>query len=289
MILILFRFLSKLPLNLLYLISSLLHPIAVIAYRRNIVNKNMKIVFPEMSRIERIRIIRRFYRNILDMAFEVIRMISMKPEEINDRVQIVEDEVTKKIRNTKSPILFFTTHLINWEWLCAASQLNVFPAYPLYKPIKDKKFDKFIYDLRVRFGAQPISIKTGMREIKQLEGLSGLGLLADQSPPKANTGRVWAKFFGKDTSFYNGVIHLPYLTQYPCYFAEIIRVKRGYYKVVFKEMSRPPYTKGDLRVLKDYLQLSEEAIRKNPENWLWTHDRWKYRRKDFEEIIIFQP
>jgi KDO2-lipid IV(A) lauroyltransferase len=172
--------------------------------------------------------------------------------------------------------------------MCAATQLNVFPSYPVYKPLRNKAFDRYIYAVRSRFGAKPVRNKDLMKVAPKLEGLAGIGLLADQSPFKKNKGKIWSYFMGKETAFYKGVMVLPYLTQFPCFFAEVYRLKKGYYEVKFHEMSPPPYDKKDLKILKEYIDLSEKAIKNHPEDWLWTHKRWKYKRKDTEEIIIFQ-
>ena len=223
----------------------------------------------------------------MEMSVEILKMLDMKAWDINERVEFVEDDVYRKIRSTQSPILFYTTHLFNWEWMCAGTQLNVFPSYPVYKPLKNKAFDHYIYTVRSRFGAIPVKKDEIFAVARKLNGLAGIGLLADQSPSERNKGKIWAHFMGEETAFYKGVMVLPYLTQFPCYFAKVYRKERGYYEVKFHEMSSPPYNKSELQIFREYIELSEKVIRAHPEDWLWTHNRWKYQRKENEEIIIF--
>ncbi|MDZ7847258.1 MAG: hypothetical protein U5L96_11040 [Owenweeksia sp.] len=59
-------------------------------------------------------------------------------------------------------------------------------------------------------------------------------------------------------------------------FIEVDRVKRGYYEVaahlLFEEVKDlPPYQVTDAHV-----QALENMIQRKPENWLWSHKRWKH-------------
>lgn len=281
------KLLSKLSLVTLYRLSDLLSGLAFILYRRGIVYKNLEIIFPGIEPLQKKQIARKFYSNLLDMGVELIKMQDMTSEDILERISFKEDEVYLEIVNNPRPILFFTTHLFNWEWMCAATQIKVFPSYPVYKKLKNDDFDRFIYNLRSKFGATPLEMKQSLRKIMQLDGLAGIGLLADQSPFLQNKGKIWSKFMGKETSFFKGTMALPYLTQYPSYFAWIQKQKRGHYHVSFHRLSKPPYSKSEQVVFKKYIELSEKAIKERPEEWLLTHNRWKYRRQENEEIIIF--
>lgn len=282
------KFLAKVPLDTLYKFSDFLSLMAYHLYRRKTVFRNLEIIFPDLSEHDKRKIARSFYSNLLDMAVETIKLYAMSREEIRSRVQFVQNNALHKIRESEEPILFFTTHLFNWEWMCAATQISVFPSFPIYKRIKNRKFDRFILELRSRFGGNPLEMRKSLRPVTKLQGLAGVGLLADQSPRQYNKGKIWSIFMGKETPFYKGTMALPYLTQYPCYFAEISKLKRGHYQVTFREMISPPYDKNSMLVFKEYIELSEKAIREKPDLWLLTHNRWKYKREENEEIIIFR-
>lgn len=59
------------------------------------------------------------------------------------------------------------------------------------------------------------------------------------------------------------------------------RIRRGYYEFEFVRIGEPPYKKGDVSMIVKNAEELEKQILKTPENWLWSHNRWKYiRRKD---------
>ncbi|MBV6640056.1 MAG: lipid A biosynthesis acyltransferase, partial [Cyclobacteriaceae bacterium] len=92
-------------------------------------------------------------------------------------------------------------------------------------------------------------------------------------------------FLGKETAFINGLSQLPYFTQLPCYLSRFKRVKRGHYEIELVKIGEPPFKKGDLTVLKNYVKESEGLIRSDPSQYLWSHKRWKYKREENEELI----
>lgn len=288
MLIILLKLLSYLPLSFLYRVSDILAPVAFHFYRRKIVYRNLSLAFPDASKKSKDTIARSFYRNLLDMGFELIKLFRISPQSIKERVTFEENEAIFAIRSSTKPILFYTTHLFNWEWMCAATQLSLFPSYPVYKKLQNSAFDRYVYAIRSRFGAVPLEMKSSLRRALSLDGLAGIGLLADQSPFKKNPGKIWSIFMGEETPFYKGTMVLPYLTQYDCFFAELTRKGRGKYHVIFHKMSSPPYQKGHNTIFSEYIALSERAIQNNPDNWLWTHNRWKFSRKESEELIIFR-
>ncbi|MGB1319099.1 MAG: lipid A biosynthesis acyltransferase, partial [Flavobacteriales bacterium] len=62
-------------------------------------------------------------------------------------------------------------------------------------------------------------------------------------------------------------------------FDEIIRVKRGYYKSVSKLAFADGRTTEEGEITTAYVKFLEESIGRQPENWMWTHNRWKHARQ----------
>ena len=60
-------------------------------------------------------------------------------------------------------------------------------------------------------------------------------------------------------------------------YCEMEKVKRGHYKVTYREIL-PDNDKFELyEVVKKFHKSLEKTINKNPDNWLWSHKRWKYK------------
>jgi KDO2-lipid IV(A) lauroyltransferase len=68
-------------------------------------------------------------------------------------------------------------------------------------------------------------------------------------------------------------------------YLSINRVKRGFYEGEFKVICEDPSKAGEFEITRRYFGILEKIIRKNPEFYLWTHKRWKYRRDDAKDPV----
>jgi len=59
----------------------------------------------------------------------------------------------------------------------------------------------------------------------------------------------------------------------------MLRTGRGKYEVSFKLITDDPRNTEDGFILEQYVRHVERFIQNNPDNWLWSHRRWKHSRK----------
>ena len=62
----------------------------------------------------------------------------------------------------------------------------------------------------------------------------------------------------------------------PIVYADIKRVKRGYYEVDFRVLTDSPKTTKVNEITDKFTEWLEEAIRRDPTQYLWSHNRFKY-------------
>lgn len=281
------RLLSRLPLGVLYALADLLwYPVKRL-YRRPLVLQNIQSVFPNYSSQQVEKITDQFYRRFLEVVAEIIKAYTISEEELRKRVHFTNPELTFDLQTAQKPLLFFAAHQCNWEWMALASGLHLSTSGSVvYKPLQSKKADHFVKTVRSRFGGSPISKEAAPRQLLQLRNQHCIiGLVADQSPPRQKV--YWAYAFGKESAFYPGLVQLPYMMQAHAVFGRIKRKKRGYYEVELSPIGSPPYAKNDKTVLRRYIEEMEQLIQDSPEDYLWTHNRWKHSRTDKEEMITF--
>lgn len=65
------------------------------------------------------------------------------------------------------------------------------------------------------------------------------------------------------------------------------RIKRGYYTAQLSVLSENPAALEKGEITKKYFAKLEEIIRKKPEDWLWTHKRWKHKREGDKILVDF--
>ncbi len=285
MLQILVRGISLLPFSFLYLLSDLLGPLLFTLYRRRIVERNLGYCFPHFSPKEKARVARAFYRNMMDVVLETCKSLSMFPEDFDRRVKFVKDATYEEIHQNEGGVIVFSSHQCNWEWLAIQGGRELGNVFLLYKTLHNRAVDKLMSAIRGSSGNTLVSTQQ-IRELAHRKGeYDVLAILADQTPTRRNPAKVWAKFMGKPTPFYQGTFVVPYLLQIPSYYVSMRRNSRGYYTAKFQKLGAPPYGKGDHGLLLKYIDCMEEDIIASPSDWLWSHNRWKYERKDTEVMV----
>lgn len=279
---------ASLSFSLIYFLSDLLALVASVFYRRKLVTANLTTCFPDKSAAEISTIRSKFYRNLTDVSLEVFKTLRMDRSQFQSRVILVRNETYEEIEKSKAPFLLYASHQCNWEWLGTGIGIQLAPLDPIYKEIKNAGTSRLMAEIRSKFGNRPIPASAAGRVYRYQKDHRGGGVIADQSPTRKNKNKVWATFLGRETPFYQGIFVLPYLTQLPVYYVSVVRLSRGKYEVELHKLTDPPYQRGDHEVLEKYIRFSEVAIRNHPADWLWTHNRWKYRRSENEELINFK-
>lgn len=273
--------LSLLPLRVLYLLSDALYAMLyyIIRYRRNVVAGNLRHAFLEKSQQELERIAKQFYKNFCDQWIETLKLLSMPDEELNRRMK-GNWEVFHTLNTKGINTYALLGHTFNWEWASVACQLNTPQQFAgVYLPVSNKAFDRLMHRIRTRSGAWLISMhaKKAMARLQQVRYT--VGLIADQNPSNRN-GVYWANFLHREAPFFRGPELLAAKNKAAVVFAGIKKVKRGCYQVTLHHITDDASQLEQGIVMEAYVSFMEKQVRQQPENWMWTHNRWKYSRHD---------
>jgi KDO2-lipid IV(A) lauroyltransferase len=276
-----YRFLSRLPLPLLYLLAGpgyllLYH---VTGYRKEVVLQNLSRAFPEKSAGEITELAKKFYRQLVQVALEILRTRRMSADDIRRRVTVVNPELLREYSNDfRESVVMLAIHQGNWEWMLHGVKLHLdIPIDPVYKPLHNSGLNQLMLEIRSQFGSRPIPIASAARDIlRRRREFRLFVLVADQAPIEGERS-YWTRFMNRQAAFHEGGEAIAKMTGYPVLFARCRRRSRGYYEVEFSEVARPPYDDSEHRIVENYVRLAERAIRAEPESWLWSNRRWKRR------------
>ncbi len=280
------EFLSYLPLRILFIFSDITYLLVhyIFKYRREVIEKNINIAFPNISEGEKLKIIKGFYKSFCDIIFETIKAISISQEEMSRRVTYTNIEGLEEAKNRGLSAVYLATHNCNWEYMLLSATIQFpYQVYGIYKPLNDKKFDKFLLNIRSRFGGILVPSDKIIRNIAtHKEEVRGIGLIGDQRPHIGNRNKLWVKMFGHDTAYHSGVEVVPRMEKAAVFMAKMVRKKRGYYHIDIIKLKEPPFRDdpNSTDIIEMYTQHLEKLIKENPSNWLWSHDRWKYTREE---------
>ena len=275
--------LSIIPLWLLYGLSDglafLLY--AVFRYRRGIVLSNLQTAFPEKTDRERLAIAKRFYRNFTDNFIETIKILSASPAFLKKRLIIDNPELLDHYYDQGRKLQVHLGHLFNWELGNATIPLLTrYPFLVAYMPLENKALERLFLHLRGRTGSVPLPATRMQRAILPYRNQQYiLALVADQSPGGPENS-YWLNFFGRPTPFVRGPERGARIGDIPVVFVRFYKVRRGRYRVQLTTIADHPGQLPEGELTRRYIRLLEDAIRQQPDNWLWSHKRWKYAWKE---------
>jgi Kdo2-lipid IVA lauroyltransferase/acyltransferase len=244
--------------------------------------ENLQNSFPEKSPGEIRRIMSRFYKNLTDITLEVIKLERISPEELTDRFKFVGMEHLEKSFERKRSVIVAVGHCGNWEWMGTALGLRS-PAkfYALVKPLSDINFNKYMEKLRNRLNPDcTIPFKHAYRYMlrHKEDHLSINVIVADQTPAFDHV-QYWQEFLHQETPFFLGVEKLARSLDFDVYYTDISRTGRGRYTCEISLISDDPLNNSPHEIIEGYIRLLETSVSRDPDNWLWSHRRWKFKRQ----------
>lgn len=283
--------LSLLPLRIHYFLSNILYIILyhVIRYRLYVVRHNLSTSFPEKTTQELLQIEKRFYHWFCDYIVETIKMFSMSETQMRKRMQFEGlEQINEDISKGKS-VTVYLGHYCNWEWISSLplhfTGDNSIGAQ-LYHPIENRTMDRLFLYSRGRFHARSLEMKEAFGILRnwQKEGITSItGYISDQVPGYSSM-HYWPFFLNHDTPAYTGAERIAHILNTSVYYLDIYRPKRGYYVAKIIKMSDEAQNEEKFSLTEKYYRLLEGSIKRAPEYWLWSHNRWKRTREEFNAL-----
>lgn len=283
--------LAHLPLAVLHGLAGIIYLLLryVVRYRWRVVLENLRNSFPDKSAAEVKRIGHRFYWHFAQVVVEILKLAAISPAELRRRLRFVNPELMTRHFAENRLVLSLGSHRGNWEWILSGAALE-FPgrAAGVYKPLTNKFFEYFMRRLRTRLGADAVPMLATLRYLVQHRGEGRtLSLLTDQAAGPDDRP-YWTDFLHQDAGFYTSADRLAQQLDCAVLYVGIRRVRRGYYEVKFTELpdgravaagAQAPSEAQRYPATEAFIRLLEADIRATPEQYLWTHRRWKHKRE----------
>jgi KDO2-lipid IV(A) lauroyltransferase len=274
---------SILPFRLLYLFSDCVCFLVynIIGYRKKVVRQNIAMALPHLSEKERFIIEKKFYHHLCDMFLEMIKTMSITRKEMEKRYVFTNLDVYLDLEKKGKSIAILCAHYASYEWTISMNYHITFEGYGIYKKINNTYFDKLVKDIRSKFKATLITTRETIPTIEKnikTNHLGVYGFASDQSPQASKTFH-WGPFMGIETPVHTGAEMIAKRFDLNVLFLRTKKVKRGYYEATFELMADNPKEVPNYEISDDFLRRVEKQILEAPEFYLWTHKRWKHKKK----------
>lgn len=270
-----------LPFRICYVLSDLLYLIAfyVVRYRRKVVHENLTNAFPEKSTIEIDQLARKYTSFMVDVFIETFKLLTLSRAQLRKRVVFTNTELVDRFRKSGRSVIIVLGHQGNWEWSGQAFEIQgIFHNQVSYHPLSSPFFDWLMFRLRSRFGMKLVPMQNVLKEMVNTRNqLIATALIADQTPSNKEAA-YWMTFLNQDTPVFLGTEKIARKFNQPVIFANLTRLKRGYYTCAFELITEHPQQEPEHWITEQHTRMLEMNILRQPETWLWSHRRWKHKR-----------
>jgi len=245
---------------------------------------NLQNAFPDKTPNEIRRIEKDFYRYFCDYFFETIKLLHVSDTQMKKHIVLKNKEPLQRLFDIKHPVVLYLGHYANWEWIPSlALQLNLDDTIfgQVYRPMKNKAFDRFFLNLRRRYHTVNLTKHNVFRDIVNFRKENKnwvIGFMSDQKPSGNQIPHIM-QFMNQETPVLTGTEKIARHTGAAvCYF-DITRIKRGYYEVDAPVIFENAAETSEFEITEKYIRCLEQTILRNPACYLWTHNRWRLKRK----------
>lgn len=256
-----------------------------IPYRKKVVLENIQRVFADsLSRKQIIHLAKCFYSHLATSLQENFRLTLHSEEKLSDLLEVRGHEAVIDIAEKHGGVILLTGHFGNWEFapLITIHKFKQFQGqfHIIRRRLKHKWLEKILFKRYRNSGINVIPKDQALNPIcKALEENGAVVFVLDQNAATHNKDGILAEFFGKKVGTYRSLAMIARYTGVPVVPMSSYRQADGSHVFEFhpqlewiaaEKSSQELY----LNTL-NYNRCLERILWAHPEQWLWTHKRWK--------------
>ena len=252
--------------------SSLFSTIGPIFKSKLIIEKNLEIFKKNISEIEKSKIIKNMWKNYGMTFIEYIFLDYFKKN--NFHVTINGEDNLKDLMNYNRPVIFVSGHFANFELMSMEITKKKINLATIYRPLNNFFLNPFMEYLRKKYICEN-QIKKGINGVREAIGYIKkkycIALMIDQRVSEGET----INFFGRPslTTTLPAQLALKYdLGIIPVF---IERYENNKFRIEFQSEIKPSNFKNKKELTSKLNEILEKMIVNNPNQWIWTHNRWK--------------
>ncbi|GAA0872111.1 lipid A biosynthesis protein [Gangjinia marincola] len=284
---------SRLPFPLFYAVSDGVYFLVyrIFKYRKKVVKKNLRIVFPDKSSEEINQITSSFYKHMCDMFLEMIKSISISDKELKKRFTFANLEEMQKLGAQNKGTILLCAHYASFEWMNALEFYDYGHDHGvgIYKKVANTYFDRLIRKKRSKYNTDLIPNRQASTYLahKKKENIKVICAIVTDQTPKPKSAIYWRSFLNQVVPVFTGAERLAQKLDMNVAYLHVEKLKRGHYQATFKVITSQAPQEDQFAITDRYFELLEDQIYTRPELYLWTHKRFKHvDAKPREDAVV---
>ncbi len=241
---------------------------------KNLIYSNLRNAYPNINEKKLKRTTKLMWNNYGRIFSEYMFIRDFRIGKLCDNIEIEGQEYLNEIKNLNKQVVFISGHFSNFELMAMCIEKSGIKLSALYRPLNNIFLNVIMEKIRVKYICKN-QIKKGLGGLKKLIHFKNknysTALMIDQ---RVSEG-ISSNLFGKEALTTTIPAQLVKKYNIPVVPVYIERVKGINFKIVIKKPIN--FSKEDnIKIITDKLnQTLENMILKRPEQWIWSHNRWK--------------
>ena len=241
---------------------------------KKIIYSNIKRAIPNIENKELRKISSLMWNNYGRVFAEFMFMKDFRTGKLAQNIEINGMSILEKIKSNKEQVVFISGHLSNFELMAMYLEKSGINLCAIYRPLNNIFLNKLMESIREKYICKN-QIKKGIGGLKKLIFLKNKnlstalmidqrvseGILSDFFNEKALTTTIPAQLVKK--------FNIPVVPVY------IERTGALKFKISINEPVSFPQSSSVESITDDLNKILEKMIIKKPDQWIWSHNRWK--------------
>ena len=254
--------------------SQILKKIGPLFRSKKLIEQNILKAFPSINESDLKKICNNMWGNYGRILSEYVFLKNFRKSDSKSNLEIVGQNFLEKIKNEGKPVIFISGHFNNFELMAMHIEKSGVKLAAIYRPLNNK-FLNFIMEKTRKENICKNQIKKGIAGTRQLLSFfkknHSIALMVDQ---RVSQG-IKSNFF--EHKAYTTTIPAQFAKKFNCEIVPIYieRINKINFKLTINKPILYPNNKSIEDITLDLNQIIEKMILKNPDQWIWSHNRWK--------------
>ena len=241
---------------------------------RDLIRSNILRALPSLEPNEVEDISKKMWTNYGKILAEYIFIKDFRNNKLKDNIEIRGQEILNIIKKNNEPVIFISGHFNNFELMAMQIEKSGINLAAVYRPLNNKFLNFIMERIRKKYICKN-QIKKGISGTKQLLSFfkkkTSIALMIDQ---RVSQG-IKSNFFNHGAL--TTTIPAQFVKKFKCKVVPISieRVKNIKFKLTIHEPLIYSQKETIESITLNLNQLLEKLILKNPDQWIWSHNRWK--------------
>ena len=238
------------------------------------IEKNILKAFPEIKSEELKTIINNMWGNYGRILSEYVFLKDFRKSKFQNNIKIIGQDVLEEIKKNNKPVVFISGHFNNFELMAMHIEKSGIDLAAIYRPLNNKFLNFIMEKIRKNYICKN-QIKKGLAGTKELLSYFkknySIALMVDQRVSQS----IKSNFFGHKA--YTTTIPAQFVKKFNCKVVPIYieRIDKINFKLTVNQPINYSNDKSIEEITLELNHVIEKMILRNPDQWIWSHNRWK--------------